>query len=123
MNNTPTLYERIGGETGLETMVAGLYARVLADPQLSPFFKNTTTERLKKMQQEFMRAALGATSSYSGLELSWVHGKRGITVHHFNLFCQHMFAALKEAGVDKATVQEVVGHMAVYKNDITGEAY
>lgn len=123
MKPTPTLYERIGGDGGLEKMVDALYQRVLADPQLAHFFKNSTMVRQRTMQKEFMRAALGACTSYSGLELSWVHGKRGITVNHFNRFCQHMFDALKDLGVDMATVQEVANHMAVYKNDITGESY
>ncbi len=123
MSTTPTLYDRIGGETGLEKMVAGLYQRVLADDQLSPFFQHTPMDRQRRMQHEFMRAALGAPSDYSGLALAWVHGKRGITPGHFNRFCQHMFEALAEAGVDHATIQEVVSHMAIYKNDITGESY
>lgn len=123
MEPTPSLFERIGGEAGLEKTVTRLYQRVLADPKLSPYFKDTSMERQRNMQRAFMRAALGASPAYSGLELSWVHGKRGITVQHFNLFCQHMFDALKDAGVDMATVQEVVNHMAIYKNDITGEAY
>ena len=123
MASTASLYDRIGGEPVLEQMVNDLYHRILADPELSHFFKSTPMERQRKMQKEFLRAALGQPSNYSGLALSYAHAKRGITVQHFNRFCQHMFEALSQLGIDDTTVQEVVSHMAIYKNDITGEAY
>jgi hemoglobin len=39
-NNHPTLFERIGGEQKIAEVVDDFYDRVLADPELKPFFRN-----------------------------------------------------------------------------------
>ena len=48
-----TLYEQIGGEPTIEKLVSTFYRNVLADPLLSPFFEETSIERLMKMQKAF----------------------------------------------------------------------
>ncbi|MBI1369431.1 MAG: group 1 truncated hemoglobin [Planctomycetes bacterium] len=123
MFNAPTLYDRIGGEIGLEKMVDGLYERVLADPMLAPFFKDTPMDKQRRMQREFMAVALGAAAHHSDTSLAWAHAERGITFEHFNRFCQHMSESLKAMNIDDATVHEVLQHMALYKNAIIGESY
>ena len=37
----PTLFERLGGENKIAELVDDFYGRVLADPELKAFFKNT----------------------------------------------------------------------------------
>lgn len=118
-----SLYERLGGEPGIEGLVRRFYDRVLADPQLAPFFTNTALEKLLVMQREFFGAALDGPQTYSGLALSWAHAGRGITTEHFNRYAQHLLAALEEIGVTTDDIREVVHRISVHKNDVTGEAY
>jgi hemoglobin len=118
-----SLYARLGGESGLEEMLAEFYGRVLADPQLEPFFRLASMNKLRQMQREFFGAALGGPQAYSGLSLSWVHAGRGIKTRHFNLFCQHLLETLRDRGVASDDIQEVVHRVSVHKNDITGESY
>jgi hemoglobin len=123
MNGGSTLYDRLGGESGLEDMLGEFYGRVLADPQLEPFFRLASMNKLRQMQREFFGAALGGPQAYSGLSLSWVHAGRGIKTSHFNLFCQHLLETLRDRGVASDDIQEVVHRISVHKNDITGESY
>lgn len=118
-----TLFERIGGERGLEQLIENFYERVLADVELAHFFARSSMDKVRRMQREFFGAALDGPQVYSGLSLSWVHSGRGITPHHFNLFGQHLLATLSESGVDEVDVREVVHRISVHKNDITGEGY
>jgi hemoglobin len=122
-DGTTTLYDRLGGESGLEEMLGEFYGRVLADPQLEPFFRLASMSRLRQMQREFFGAAVGGPQAYSGLSLSWVHAGRGIKTRHFTLFCQHLLDTLRDHGVSAADIQEVVHRVSVHKNDITGESY
>ncbi|MBN8628744.1 MAG: group 1 truncated hemoglobin [Planctomycetes bacterium] len=118
-----TLYHRLGAEAGIEALIRRFYDRVLSDPQLSGFFKDSSLERVQRMQREFFSAALDGPHRYSGLALTRVHHNRGITGEHFNLFGQHLLATLEMIGVAPDDIREVVHRISVYKNDITGESY
>lgn len=123
--NSPSssLYERLGAAAGIETLVERFYARVVADPMLAPFFRNTSMEKLFRMQRELMGAALGGPQTYGGTDLAWAHHGRGITAAHFNQFFQHLLETLKDLGTAPDDMTEVVHRISVYKNRITGEAY
>ncbi len=122
-NESPSLYERIGGATGLQAMLQGFYARVLSDHELKPFFEKTSIDKLLRMQQEFFGAALDGPPASSSMNLSHVHAGRGITSHHFNLFCQHMLETLRQLNLAEKDIMAVVHRVSVLKNDVTGEAY
>ncbi len=77
-NNHPTLFERIGGKQMIAEVVDDFYPRVFADPELKPFFKNTSIDKQRSMQQEFFGAALDGPITYTGKPLSHVHHGRGI---------------------------------------------
>lgn len=118
-----SLYERLGGDAGTKALVVKFYARVMGDSRLSPFFANTSMEKLIEMQREFFGAALGGPENYSGAKLTRAHAGRGIGAEHFNWFIQHLLETLEESGVPEEDVQAVVARLAPYKNDITGESY
>lgn len=96
------LYERIGGEEAIARIVDRFYDRVLADPQLAPFFRATSMDKLRRMQREFFAAVLVGPQSYTGLALTQAHAGRGITVHHFSRFVQHLLDTLVEFGLPRA---------------------
>jgi hemoglobin len=123
MTRAETLYERLGGDSGIAGLIVRFYARVLSDQHLAPFFQNTSLEKLMQMQREFFGAALDGPQTYSGQALSRAHVGRGITSEDFNRFSQHLTATLQESGVNEDDLREVIHRIAVHKNDITGEAY
>ena len=51
-------------------VVEDFYTRILADPELKPFFRNTSIDKLHSMQREFFGAALDGPFTYSGKSLS-----------------------------------------------------
>ena len=65
-NNQPTLFERIGGEQMIAEVADDFYNRVLTDPELKSFFRNTSMDKLRCMQREFFSAALDGPITYTG---------------------------------------------------------
>ncbi len=55
-----SIYDTIGGEEALTTVVGDFYGRVVADPELAGFFAGTGMIRLADKQVKFFAAALGA---------------------------------------------------------------
>lgn len=123
MNTNPTLYERLGGESGVESLVIAFYAKVMADPELAPFFRKTSLEKLHAMQKEFFTMALGGPVGYSGRPMAHVHHGRGITRHHFSRFVQHLLTTLEDLGVSGTETAEVIDRINSYANEVTGTSY
>jgi hemoglobin len=123
--NTPqlSLYERLGGEPAIETIVKAWYARVLEDPELGPFFQHTTMEKQHTMQHEFLCAALGGPMTYTGRPLSHAHQGRGITALHFAKFTQCLLDTLLDMGISQRDADDVISRLNAYVNEITGISY
>lgn len=113
-----TIYDRIGGHDALTAVVDDLYVRILDDSALAGFFSGTNMSRLKGRQVEFFAAALGGPDQYQGVPMRQVHQGRGILQEHFDLVAGHLVAALTAAGVDDATVDEIVSTVAPLAGDI-----
>jgi hemoglobin len=113
--SAPTIYELIGGEEALVSVVDDLYERILGDERLAGFFAGTSLPRLKGKQVEFFGAALGGPMAYTGAPMKEVHQGRGIGPEHFDLVAGHLVDSLTAAGVPGPTVGqiiEVVGPLA-----------
>lgn len=116
-----SLFDRLGGATGVAEIVQEMYQRVLADPELAVFFEKVPMDRLRRMQFQFIAAALDGPVEYTGAELNAIHRGRGITAHHFAKFCGHFADAVEESGATPRDVDEALGRLATYKDQITGE--
>ncbi|MEY4484446.1 MAG: hypothetical protein RL693_1898 [Verrucomicrobiota bacterium] len=123
MSTNPTLYEKLGGESGIEAFVIAFYVRVMDDPELAPFFRNSSIEKLHAMQKEFFTMALGGPVQYSGCPLAHTHHGRGITSKHFHLFVNHLLETLEDQGVGDNEAREIIDHINSYANEITGASY
>ena len=120
-NTKPTLFERLGGESKIAELVDDFYNRVLADPELGPFFKDTSMGKLLRMQREFFSAALDGPFTYTGRPLSHVHHGRGITRGHFARWVDHLFDSLKHCDINEQDVNDIISRMNTYVGEITGE--
>ncbi len=116
-----TLFERVGGEAGIERFVDAFYARVLGDPELAPFFEGASMDRLRNMQREFFGAALDGPVRYGGRSLVEVHAGRGIEVRHFARFVEHLLKTLQGQGFDDDDVYEIIARIDTYVDQITGQ--
>ena len=115
------LFERVGGEAAIAELIHDFYERVLADPELIPFFKHTSIDKLRRMQHEFFSAALDGPITYTGRPLSHVHHGRGITKHHFALYVNHLLDTLQDCGINDRDVNEIIGRINTYADEITGD--
>lgn len=121
LDKQQTLYKRVGGEQTISELIHEFYDRVLADPELKPFFEKTSMDKLRRMQREFFSAALDGPIIYSGRPLSHVHHGRGITKRHFALYVSHLIDTLQDQGINDQDAQEIIGRINTYADEITGD--
>ncbi len=109
---TISIYEAIGGRAALTAAVDVFYRRVLADPELSPFFPGGVGDRHRRYLVTFLGEALGGPRRYRGPGLAGAHCGLGISDIHFDLVAAHLGATLDELGVPGHLAGRIVGIVA-----------
>lgn len=107
----PSLFVTIGGRETILAAVTAFYRRVLADPDLSPFFKTTDAAHLVARQSMFLTMLLGGCHSDAAGMISAAHAPSraiGLNNSHFNSFLNHLRDALAEVGVEPESVDEIL---------------
>ena len=121
IENQQTLFERVGGEQAVAELIDQFYDRVVADPELKPFFRNVSMVKLRRMQRDFFSAALDGPINYTGRPLGYVHHGRGITKHHFSLYVSHLINTLQNFALKEQDVQDIISRINTYADEITGD--
>ncbi|KAG2423281.1 hypothetical protein HXX76_015430 [Chlamydomonas incerta] len=115
----PTLYERLGGEAAVEKAVEIFYERLVADPQLAPFFEGVDIRTQRRKQQAFMTYAFGGAKGYTGRDLAAAHRRliqeKGLKEEHFDMVAGHLAGTLQLLGVGAELVDEVITLVATTK--------
>ncbi len=119
-SETRSLFNRLGGAMGVAKIIDEMYQRVLNDPELAPFFENVSMDRLRHMQFQFISSALDGPVVYTGAELNAIHRGRGITAHHFALFCGHFAKAIEKHGATPRDVDDALGRLALHSPTARG---
>jgi len=113
-----TLFEKIGGEPAVRSMVDRFYQRVLNDPTLAEHFHHVPMEKLQNMQVEFFCVALGGPVRYTGRPVIHAHQNARITLADFQRFVQHLFDTLSSFPLTEKECYEIVSRLNLYTNDV-----
>jgi hemoglobin len=120
-SSTP-LFDRIGGRPAVEATVDAMYERILNDPTLSPFFRNTDMASQKNHQAVFLTLAFGGGMMPGNTKIDDIaayitekHGpsiSRGLNELHFDSVAGHIVDSLKSLAVPGDLIEEVLGVVA-----------
>ncbi|HVT70902.1 MAG TPA: group 1 truncated hemoglobin [Trebonia sp.] len=113
-----SIYDSIGGADAVRAAVDDFYSRVLADPQLAPFFVDTDMTRLKSHQRAFIAAAIGGPELYAGRDMGAAHAGLGISDADFDAVVGHLVATLTGLGVPEETIGQIGAALVPLRADI-----
>ena len=113
-----SLFEQLGGMEALTAAVDEFYERVLADPELEPFFRRTNMAWLRKRQVQFFAQALGGPARYRGRDMKTAHEHLAIQPGHFDRVVGHLGDALRELRVPASLIDGVIAAVVPLKPDI-----
>ncbi len=133
-NNDMTVYQRVGRQPAIQTVVTDFVDRVLADAALAPYFTDTDRVRLELclvrqvcgidgpceygMENTGLLTALGDNKC---LDMASSHAGLGITIEDFNALVGHLDMALTDAGVAVADKDAVLGALGPACSDIVAD--
>jgi methyl-accepting chemotaxis protein len=102
----------LGGKTSLAAVVEKFYKKVLADPDLRPFFSKANMAALKQRQVLFLTQALGGPADPMNHETMPAHSNLLRDPNHFNRMATHLAVTLSEMNVSPDIVDGVMERAA-----------
>lgn len=113
-----TIYEMIGGEAAIDLAVDKFYDKVVEDPVVKDFFKNTNMKFQRKHQKNFLCFATGGPNNYMGKNMREAHKHMNLTDKHFNQIKLHLADTLKELEVSESLIDKVSNLVESLRQDI-----
>jgi hemoglobin len=111
---TPTLWERLGGEKVVRTLVREAGTAAATDPKVN-FTRNGQykfdqkgVDRMEQLLVEFVSASSGGPLKYTGRDLAKVHKGMMITDAEFDVLITHLVATLKKHKIGQKEIDELV---------------
>ena len=115
------LYERIGAQDGIATVVDGFLGKVGADDRVNGRFADTDMPKLRGLLIEQVCEATGGPCEYSGKNMLDAHKGMNITEAEFGIIAAHFAAAMSDAGVSADDNGTIMGVLAGMHDDIVGQ--
>jgi hemoglobin len=118
-----SLYEELGGGDAIQVALDLFYEKVMADPEMIPFFEHVDTDRVKRKQKAFLAMAFGGPNAYDGRSLEEAHRRavaRGLDQERFDAFMGHFRETLRELGVSEPLANRVMDVAYGAQDDVLG---
>ena len=119
--NPLSLFEQLGGEVKLRTIIDTFIDRVFEDRMIGFFFRNADARRIKELEYQLAAAFLGAPVVYQGRSLDQAHGKHPIMGGHFERRRQILQETLEAYGVPDAVKRAWLEHTDKLRPLITSQ--
>jgi hemoglobin len=119
-----TLWERLGGESGVRAMVKDIMKAEAADPKVNftrgGKLKPTPEGRAKLEQKlvEFLSAGTGGPIKYTGKDMKTAHAGMGITNAEYDALAAIMVKVMKDHKVAAADLAEVAKIVESLRKDV-----
>ena len=102
-----SLYEDIGGEAAITTVVADFWHRVSTDILLSPWFSTIDSTLLRFHLNAYLTVALDGPESYEGRSMRHAHAGLRITGEAFDLLVVRLGESLAAVGASPENIKRV----------------
>jgi hemoglobin len=120
-DETPTLYQRLGGYDAIAAVANDLLPRLRADPQLGRFWAHRSEDGIMREKQlliDYLCASAGGPMYYRGRNMLLAHKGMGISESDWTIFLGHAAATLAKFQVPEAEERDVVAFVQSLKGDI-----
>jgi hemoglobin len=113
-----TLYQRLGGETGVENIVDGVLSGIEQDPSIVHHFADTDIPRFRRLLIEQFCELAGGPCKYTGASMQESHTGFQITQAHFDALVNHLISAMQQQKVSIEAQNEFLAMLAPMYEDV-----
>jgi hemoglobin len=115
---TPTLYDRLGGATGVHAVVDRFAANLQADTRINHYFADTDFEPFKASLANLIEQTAGGPQKYTGRDMKTTHAGLGITGADFDALIEDLSRALDQQSVGEREKNELLAALMPLRKDI-----
>ncbi len=121
--DTKSLFDRLGGSSGIEGIVDEVASRHLENPVINARFR-PFLEQPQKLQElkvhlaRFLEMGSGGPPRYTGRDMKSAHKGMNISAAEYMAATDDIVAALAKVGVDEQTRKDVLAIVWSLKGDI-----
>ena len=117
-----SIYDQIGGMAAVTATVDELHARVLADPQLAPYWHGVDMAAQRQHMRAFIATALGSGHEYGAgrPDMATAHAGLGVRGRDFDRVAEHLAGALRTVGVSSRQIAAILAAIAPLRDQIVG---
>ncbi len=113
------IYNKIGLEKGLETILNDFYQRLSKDVMVGFFFDGKNLPQIAQKQKEFIMRAMGITKVYSGKPPAAAHVQLPpILSGHFDRRLRILEETLHDHGLSESEISTWVAFENMFRNSI-----
>lgn len=106
---TTTLYDRLGGASGVARLVDDIMTAHLANPVIKTRFENIKDlDRAKKMAREFFGAGSGGPEAYTGKDMLAAHKGMNISEQEYLAATDDIVGAMEKNGLTDDAKKDVI---------------
>jgi hemoglobin len=116
-----TLFERLGGEKGINKIARDLMDAHLNNPVISRRYVNTDVPAATKGAAEFFITGTGGPSVYKGKDMVGTHRGMNISNDEFMAVLDDVLVALNKNQIGQREKEEVLFTFFSMKNDVVGQ--
>ena len=118
IDDTASLYERLGGMAAIEKVSAEFTRQIGKDERINGFFIGADLGRVERLLAEQICAASGGPCKYTGRSMIDVHTGMNITEGQFTAIVEDLIKSLNTYKVPKREQQELLRLLGSMKKDI-----
>lgn len=115
---TQNLFERLGGQDGLGTLIEALLINIGGDSRIKVYFNNLDQPRFKTNMVAFLCEKTGGPCAYTGGEIKAAHKSMQVGVEDFEAMMEVTGKTLDQKGVSEGDKKELLDILAAYKGDV-----
>ncbi len=113
-----SLFRDLGGQPGIDRIVADFVPRLVTDARMGEFFKRARQDHLKQMLSELICRTSGGGCVYTGLSMKLAHQDIDVSKGDFNALVEVLQASMDAQGVPFATQNRLLARLAPLHRDV-----
>lgn len=114
----PSLFLELGGIPGISQVVDGTLTAIENDDRIVDLFDGVDLGNLRSLLIEQICDAAGGNCTYSGRSMSETHEGLAITDAEFDIFVEHLVAAMNQARVPSEVQSRLAAVLLPMRGDI-----